>query len=65
MKTCTYCGEDRKPSEFYFDNSLEGDKQICCHCLVDKLIEDGARQKVIDHISYCNDIELQEQKTLF
>jgi len=56
-KTCKHCGEDRKPGNFYHE-AKKG--ELCAWCLIKYYRQIGVKQKVIDHIAYCNIIDLKE-----
>jgi hypothetical protein len=63
-KTCKYCNKKRKVGVFYYENSLEANKEICVYCLISYYEKRNLASKVLKWIKKVNKIQLKQTKLL-
>lgn len=63
-KTCNYCNKKRKVGEFYYENTLKENKEICVYCLISYYEERNVRKKVVEYIKKINNIRPKQTKLI-
>jgi hypothetical protein len=62
-KTCSYCNKKRRVGKFYYEGSLEGEKDICVYCLLPYYEKKGVDKETVEYIKKLNKIQ-PEQKSI-